>query len=84
MADQSHRVVATGLPRLNFIDRESGKTRTKPRTNLRREAPVISPVQPGGIWRIFLGLMAYLDLKGEGDKSMPGNQRPCRCVRAVR
>jgi hypothetical protein len=31
-----------------------------------------------------LGLMAYLDLKGEGDKSMPGNQRPCRCVRAVR
>jgi len=28
--------------------------------------------------------MAYLDLKGEGDKSMPGNQRPCRCVRAAR
>ena len=25
----------------------------------------------------FLGLMAYLDPKGEGDKSMPGNQRPC-------
>ena len=24
----------------------------------------------------FLGLMAYLDPKGEGDKSMPGNQRP--------
>ena len=46
--------------------------------------PVIFPVQPGGIWRIFLGLMAYLDLKGEGDKSMPGNQRPCRCVRAAR
>jgi hypothetical protein len=46
--------------------------------------PVISPAQPGGIWRIFLGLMAYLDLKGEGDRSMPGNQRPCRCVRAGR
>ena len=46
--------------------------------------PVIFPVQPGGIWRIFLGLMAYLDLKGEGDKSMPGNQRPRRCVRAAR
>ena len=28
--------------------------------------------------------MAYLDLKGEGDGSMPGNQRPCRCVRAGR
>ncbi len=25
----------------------------------------------------FLGLMAYLDPKGEGDSSMPGNQRPC-------
>jgi hypothetical protein len=23
----------------------------------------------------FLGLMAYLDPKGEGDKSMPGKQR---------
>jgi hypothetical protein len=28
--------------------------------------PVVFPVQPGGIRRIFLGLMAYLDLKGEG------------------
>jgi hypothetical protein len=46
--------------------------------------PVIFPVEPGGIWRMFLGLMAYLDLKGEGDKSMPGNQRPRRCVRAAR
>jgi hypothetical protein len=26
---------------------------------------------------MFLGLMAYLDLKGEGDNSMPGKQRPC-------
>lgn len=25
---------------------------------------------------MFLGLMAYLDPKGEGDNSMPGNQRP--------
>jgi len=25
----------------------------------------------------FLGLMAYLDPKGEGDNSMPGNQRSC-------
>ena len=25
----------------------------------------------------FLGLMAYLDPKGEGDNSMPGKQRPC-------
>jgi len=33
---------------------------------------------------MFPGLMAYLELKGEGDKSMPGNQRPCRCVRAAR
>jgi hypothetical protein len=25
----------------------------------------------------FLGLMAYLEPKGEGDNSMPGKQRPC-------
>ena len=30
----------------------------------------------------FLGLMAYLDPKGEGDKSMPGKQRSCPGVRA--
>jgi hypothetical protein len=29
----------------------------------------------------FLGLMAYLDPKGEGDKSMPGKQRSCPGVR---
>jgi hypothetical protein len=28
----------------------------------------------------FLGLMAYLDPKGEGDKSMPGKQRSCSGV----
>src|SRR6266702_2011049 len=28
----------------------------------------------------FLGLMAYLDPKGEGDNSMPGKQRPCSGV----
>ncbi|HZI74018.1 MAG TPA: hypothetical protein VFD73_08300, partial [Gemmatimonadales bacterium] len=30
----------------------------------------------------FLGLMAYLDPKGEGDQSMPGKQWPCPGVRA--
>jgi hypothetical protein len=35
---------------------------------------VVSPAQPGGIGGIFLGLMAYLDPKGEGDQSMPENQ----------
>ena len=29
----------------------------------------------------FLGPMAYLDPKGEGDKSMPGKRRPCPGVR---
>jgi hypothetical protein len=29
----------------------------------------------------FLGLMAYLDPKGEGDNSMPGKQRSCLGVR---
>src|SRR4029450_8739894 len=29
----------------------------------------------------FLGLMAYLDPKGEGDESMPGKRRPCPGVR---
>ena len=28
----------------------------------------------------FVGLMAYLDPKGEGDKSMPGKQRSCSGV----
>jgi hypothetical protein len=35
---------------------------------------VISPVQPGGTEGRFLGLMAYVDPKGEADSSMPGNQ----------
>jgi hypothetical protein len=37
---------------------------------------VASPAEPGGTWREvsgFLGRMAYLDPKGEGDNSMPGN-----------
>ena len=42
---------------------------------------VVSPAQPGGIGGRFLGLMAYLDPKGEGDKSMPGNQWPGPGVR---
>ena len=29
----------------------------------------------------FLGLMAYLDPKGEGDQSMPGKRWPCPGVR---
>ena len=34
-----------------------------------------------GLGGRFLGLMAYLDPKGEGDKSMPENQRPGSVVR---
>ncbi len=34
----------------------------------------VSPAQPGGIGGIFLGLMAHLDPKGDGDQSMPENQ----------
>src|SRR4030095_11270072 len=44
--------------------------------------PVVFPVQPGGIRRVFLGLMAYLELKSKGNDSMPGNQRPCPCAGA--
>ncbi|HET8590179.1 MAG TPA: DDE-type integrase/transposase/recombinase [Nakamurella sp.] len=40
-----------------------------------------SPVQPGGIGGRSLGLLAYLDPKGEGDRSLPGNQRPGPDVR---
>jgi transposase len=35
---------------------------------------VVSPAQPGGIGGTFLGLMAHLDPKGDGDQSMPDNQ----------
>ena len=42
--------------------------------------PVVSPVQPGGIGGRSLGLMAYLEPKGEGDKSMPEKQRSCSGV----
>ncbi|WP_207309451.1 hypothetical protein, partial [Streptomyces kasugaensis] len=35
---------------------------------------VVSPAQPGGIGGIFLGLMAHLDPKDDGDQSMPDNQ----------
>jgi hypothetical protein len=45
---------------------------------------VISPTELGGIGGIFLGLMTYLDLKGEGDRSMSGNQRACPGVGALR
>jgi len=33
---------------------------------------------------MFLGLMAYLEPKGEGDNSMPGNQRPSPGAGAAR
>jgi len=33
--------------------------------------PAVFPVQPGGIRRIFLGLMAYLEPKGKGGNIMP-------------
>lgn len=33
-----------------------------------------SPAQSGGIGGTFLGLMAHLDPKGDGDQSMPDNQ----------
>jgi hypothetical protein len=32
---------------------------------------------------LFLGLMAYLELKGEGDKSMSGKRWACPGVRGV-
>ncbi|GII96073.1 ISL3 family transposase [Sinosporangium siamense] len=37
----------------------------------------VSPAQLGGTGGRFLGSMAYLDPKGEGDKSMPLKRRPC-------
>jgi hypothetical protein len=37
----------------------------------------VSPAQRGGIGGVSLGLMAYLDPKGEGDNSMPANQQSC-------
>jgi hypothetical protein len=50
---------------------------------LRREAPCLYPrcsrEELGGR---FLGLMADLDPKGEGDQSMPGKRWPCPGVRA--
>lgn len=41
---------------------------------------VVSPAQPGGIGRRFLGPMAYLDPKGEGDSSMSLKRRSCSGV----
>jgi len=35
------------------------------------------PAEPGGIGGLFLGPMTYLDPKGEGNKRMSANQRPC-------
>jgi hypothetical protein len=41
---------------------------------------VVSPAEPGGTGGRFLGPMAYLDPKGEGDSSMPLKRRPCSGV----
>jgi len=41
---------------------------------------VVSPAKPGGTGGMFLGSMAYLDLKGEGDQSMPLKRRSCSVV----
>ena len=41
---------------------------------------VVSPVEPGGTGGRFLGSMAYLDPKGEGDSSMPLKRRSCSGV----
>ncbi|MFJ2034307.1 ISL3 family transposase, partial [Streptosporangium sp. NPDC087985] len=41
---------------------------------------VVSPAEPGGIGRRFLGPMAHLDPKGEGDSSMSLKRRPCSGV----
>ncbi|WP_204288890.1 transposase [Microbispora amethystogenes] len=41
---------------------------------------VVSLAEPGGIGRRFLGPMAYLDPKGEGDSSMSLKRRPCSGV----
>ena len=46
--------------------------------------PDIFPAQQGEIGGISLGLMAYLDPKGEGNNSMPGNRRPCPGAGAAR
>ena len=43
--------------------------------------PVVSPAQPGGTRRKFLGPMAYPDPKGERDHRLPGNRRSCPGVR---
>jgi hypothetical protein len=43
--------------------------------------PVVSPAQPGGTRRRFLGPMAYPDPKGERDKRMPANRRSSPGVR---
>ncbi|MBP5897379.1 transposase [Streptomyces sp. LBUM 1488] len=57
------------------LDRDAYKQRnTVERCMCATRRLVVSPVQPGGIGGIFLGLMAYLDPKGEGDQSMPENR----------
>jgi hypothetical protein len=45
---------------------------------------VVSPTQSGGTGGRFLGSMADLDPKGEGDHSMPLKRRPCPDIGAGR
>jgi hypothetical protein len=46
-------------------------------TSLRHEAQRYIARVPGRDWRsLSLDLMADLDLKGEGENSMPGNRQP--------
>jgi len=48
---------------------------------MRREAPCHIPDSVRrNLEETFLGLMANLNLKGEGDKSMLGKQWPCSGV----
>jgi transposase len=78
---------------LKRICRENSirQRRTKPRSPP-RPAKLNGCSAPRGAWlyprcsreeleRRFLGPIAYLEPKGEGDKSMPGNQRPGPDVR---
>ncbi|WP_211270986.1 hypothetical protein, partial [Streptomyces yerevanensis] len=56
---QIPRLGVYALPHLGGVDRGTDGTRCCATRRL-----VIFPVQLGGTWRMFLGLMAYLDPKG--------------------
>ncbi|MBT2407545.1 MULTISPECIES: transposase [unclassified Streptomyces] len=74
-AHRRNRGSQGGRPQV--FDRDAYKDRnTVERCVCATRRLVVSPAQPGGIGGIFLGLMAHLDPKGDGDQSMPENQRP--------